>query len=45
MRALADLPGDVFLKRGCVDGTIPERGNQRDKRPLEHGFLPASAVA
>ena len=45
MRALADLPSDVFLKRGCVDGTIPERGNQRDKRPLEHGILPASAVA
>ena len=43
MRSLANLPGDVFLKRGLVDGAVPERGDQRDKRPLEHGFLPALA--
>src|SRR5947199_7764145 len=43
VRALADLPGDVLLKRGFVDGAVPERGDQRDKRPLEHGFLPALA--
>ena len=45
MGALADLPGDVFLKRGFVDSAVLERGNQRDERPLEHDFLPVSAAA
>jgi hypothetical protein len=40
MRTLPDLPGDVFLKGGFVDGAVSEGRNQRDERPLEHDFLP-----
>ena len=44
-RPLAKLPGDVLLKRLVVDRTVPERGDQREERPLEHDFLPAQTAA
>jgi hypothetical protein len=43
--ALAELPGDMLLKRLVVDRAVPERGDQRNQRPLEHGILPARTAA
>jgi hypothetical protein len=35
----------VILKGLIVDRAVPERGDQRNKRPLEHGTLPARFAA
>ena len=39
VRAFLDLPGHELLEALLIDRSVLERGDQRDERPGEHGFL------
>src|SRR5947207_2192810 len=44
-RSLVASLTPTMLGNFASRGAVPERGDQSDKRPFEHGFLPASAAA